>query len=257
MRSPIRSPEETAPGAATAAEAEILRRERDVLLDLLAQQQRVSQAGLVTSALVHDFNNQVACLSGSAYLALQGNDPAELRQALEEVQSICCTLTEMTRSFLSFVKRSETAGETLRLSRVVAEACRLLKPMARSQGVTLTEHVAEDCEVAGSPRLLTQSVVNLVSNAIRACSEKRGAVAVEASCPSQGSGRIVVRDNGPGIPEAIRARLFRPLTTGHGNSGGHGLGLFIVRRTVAKMGGSIKVASSPSGTVFQIDLPRL
>jgi two-component system nitrogen regulation sensor histidine kinase NtrY len=66
--------------------------------------------------------------------------------------------------------------------------------------------------------------------------------------------RLVVADNGPGIPEGDRERLFLPYYSTKRR--GSGLGLAIVRRIVAEHGGSIEVAAnSPQGTRFTIDLP--
>ena len=69
-----------------------------------------------------------------------------------------------------------------------------------------------------------------------------------------GVARILVADNGPGIPAADRDKLFMPYYSTKRR--GSGLGLAIVRRIVAEHGGSIEVADNvPAGTVFTIDLP--
>lgn len=66
--------------------------------------------------------------------------------------------------------------------------------------------------------------------------------------------RLVVSDNGPGIPESVRERLFEPFVSGR--QGGTGLGLAIVQRAVAAHRGVILVDSSPElGTTFSIYLP--
>ena len=119
------------------------------------------------------------------------------------------------------------------------------------------EHSVEgDGGVLGDSRLLVQALVNLASNAIRACAETKGRVRIEASSPTDGFCRFEVIDDGPGIPEAMRGRLFRPFSTGSAASGGNGLGLFIVRQSVRRLGGTIRVRTSPSGTTFVVDLPR-
>nr|MDJ0974683.1 ATP-binding protein [Planctomycetota bacterium] len=69
--------------------------------------------------------------------------------------------------------------------------------------------------------------------------------------------RIEVEDNGPGIPGHLRRRIFRPFVTGDAKDGGRGVGLFIVRQAVRRLGGSIRVESGPKGTRFGIDLPAL
>jgi len=110
--------------------------------------------------------------------------------------------------------------------------------------------------LVGERRLAIQAVVNLVSNAVRACSEREGArVAITVSQPTPGTCRVTVRDNGPGIPDSMRGHLFRPLASGSHSEGGNGLGLFIVRQNTRRLGGTIRVRSSNEGAVFELNLP--
>ena len=103
---------------------------------MLAQQQRVAQAGLVTAGMAHDINNHVQMISGSAYLALMSERPEEWRQALENVQEQCREIAETTRTFLSFVRRRETFGETsFSASEAVDQARRLVAPLAAKHAI--------------------------------------------------------------------------------------------------------------------------
>jgi two-component system nitrogen regulation sensor histidine kinase NtrY len=97
-------------------------------------------------------------------------------------------------------------------------------------------------------------VINLVDNAIEAM-DRRGAIDIETE-HDRGNNvvRIVVADNGPGIPAAEREKLFLPYYST--KQRGSGLGLAIVRRIVAEHGGSIAVTdNTPRGTRFAIELP--
>jgi len=242
-----------------AARIEELEAERQTLLSMLTQTQRVSQAGLITSALAHDVSNHAQAVSGACYLALASGCPERWRLALEKIQRQCVTLTETTTAFLGFVRRRDhdaDPAERFRVSRVVDESCRLLAPLARVQAVSLLHEVAGDAWIAGNRRHAVQALVNVATNALRACGGGRGGrVDVRAGAATPRTCRIEVRDNGPGIPDAVRWRLFRPFSTGHGTAGGNGLGLFIVRRLVRELGGRIRVVSSAAGTTFTIELP--
>ena len=229
--------------------------ERERLLELLAQQQRVAQTGLVTAGLIHDANNHLATMSGAAYLALGSQKPEDWRSALEGVQEQCTALSETMRSFLAFVRRRDDMElRSFRLSDAIEQASGLVAPLAHEHRVIVGTDVVEDGEVAGHLRLATQALVNLASNAIRACRGNGGEIVLVASRPRGTSCRLEVRDTGPGIPEDIRRRIFRPFAT-QGGQGGHGLGLFVVRQAVRQMGGRIRVRTSPRGTTFTIDLP--
>jgi two-component system, NtrC family, nitrogen regulation sensor histidine kinase NtrY len=97
-------------------------------------------------------------------------------------------------------------------------------------------------------------IINLVDNAIEA-TRRAGHIVVETGTdPSNGVVRIVVADDGPGIPASERDKLFLPYYSTKGR--GSGLGLAIVRRIIAEHGGSIEVGgNAPRGTRFTIELP--
>jgi two-component system nitrogen regulation sensor histidine kinase NtrY len=97
-------------------------------------------------------------------------------------------------------------------------------------------------------------IINLVDNAIEAM-ERRGQIVLETQLDSSNSVvRVIVADNGPGIPPAEREKLFLPYYSTKRR--GSGLGLAIVRRIIAEHGGSIEVGdNTPHGTRFTIELP--
>jgi len=104
------------------------------------------------------------------------------------------------------------------------------------------------------PEQIRRVVINLVDNAIEAM-ERRGDIVVETQRDLANSVvRVIVADNGPGIPAAEREKLFLPYYSTKRR--GSGLGLAIVRRIIAEHGGSIDVGdNTPRGTRFTIELP--
>jgi signal transduction histidine kinase len=103
------------------------------------------------------------------------------------------------------------------------------------------------------PQLLYQVALNLLVNAIQAVGED-GRVDVTTLRAADGSVGFEVRDDGPGIPDAIREKLFRPFATGR--EGGIGLGLTFVQRVVYEHQGRIRVESEPGrGACFRVELP--
>jgi len=109
-------------------------------------------------------------------------------------------------------------------------------------------------QVRVDPEQMRRVVINLVDNAIEA-RNRRGTIVLEtAHEPSNNIVRLVVADDGPGIPQGERDKLFLPYYSTKRR--GSGLGLAIVRRIVAEHGGSIDVAdNTPHGTRFTIELP--
>jgi two-component system nitrogen regulation sensor histidine kinase NtrY len=109
-------------------------------------------------------------------------------------------------------------------------------------------------QVRVDPEQMRRVVINLVDNAIEALN-RSGTIVIETSHDQADSYvRLVVSDDGPGIPETEREKLFLPYYSTKGR--GSGLGLAIVRRIVAEHGGTIEVSdNSPRGTRFTIELP--
>jgi two-component system nitrogen regulation sensor histidine kinase NtrY len=104
------------------------------------------------------------------------------------------------------------------------------------------------------PEQIRRVVINLVDNAIEAM-ERSGRIVVETQLDAANNlVRVVVADDGPGIPPAEREKLFLPYYSTKGR--GSGLGLAIVRRIIAEHGGTIDVGDNiPRGTRFTIELP--
>jgi two-component system, NtrC family, nitrogen regulation sensor histidine kinase NtrY len=131
-------------------------------------------------------------------------------------------------------------------------------------GVSIERRVAPDLpSVRVDPEQFRRVVINLVDNAIDALTRAEngrpasvgGTIAVETSRDAvNGIVRVVVSDNGPGIPDADKAKLFMPYFSTKRR--GSGLGLAIVRRIIVEHGGSIEVGDNlPSGARFTIELP--
>lgn len=127
----------------------------------------------------------------------------------------------------------------------------------QSRRITRRGTLAPLC-VRGTRAALTAVVDNLVSNAVKYCAPG-GAVTASIE-PEEQCVRLDVADDGPGIDEADRERVFEPFYRGHrGGPGirGSGLGLTIARDAAAALGGTIEVGSSPSGgALLRVRLPR-
>jgi signal transduction histidine kinase len=100
-----------------------------------------------------------------------------------------------------------------------------------------------------------RAVHNLVRNAAQAIGEAHGRIVVGVAREEGGALRVTCSDDGPGIPDAIRGRIFDSFTS-HGKPDGTGLGLAIVRKVVADHGGEVRVNSRPGETVFAMTFPQ-
>ena len=247
-------PFDAAQGDSDRARIRALEAERARLAEQVLHLERVAHVGLMTSGLAHDLLNQVTAMLGTAELARMMGDPDSLRDGIDGVAEHARRMHETVEAFLDFVRRREGRVRDVPLSEVAAQVQRLVEPVARSKGVALLSVCPTHATVRADAQLLEQVVVNLVMNAVRAAAEGGGRVFLSATDGRPGRVRLTVRDTGPGMPAAVLARLFEPFVSGHGDSGGHGLGLYVARQIVDRLGGRICVESGASGTRIDVDL---
>ena len=139
----------------------------------------------------------------------------------------------------------------------------LMEPTARRRGITLTFHCPPDApRVVADVDQIQQLVLNLLKNAL-AATRDGGRIAIRLG---QGrldgpdgyvpAARLEVEDDGCGMTDGVRARLFEPFFTTREHEGGTGLGLPVVQSIVRAHGGSLGVVTAPgTGTRFTIDFP--
>jgi two-component system, NtrC family, sensor kinase len=120
-------------------------------------------------------------------------------------------------------------------------------------GVSLTREYGQDCVVLASPDQLIQVWTNLIVNALQAM-QGTGSLFIRSE-KRDGRLRVLIEDNGPGIPKELALKVFEPLFTTKTDGQGSGLGLDIAKRVVESLGGSISLESEPGRTVFTVTLP--
>ena len=107
---------------------------------------------------------------------------------------------------------------------------------------------------------LNQIILNLVTNAIHAIGDKKGCIKLQfgLSVDDDQMVRLVVEDNGCGIPKDLRKHVFEPFFTTKKDGKGTGIGLTVVKRMVEEHGGWIQVQSEEEkGTTFIMNFPRV
>ena len=173
------------------------------------------------------------------------------------------SLKDLVDEFAQFARMPAPRATPSNLNVVLAETLALYNGLF--QEIRIERRFAEELPaVRVDLEQIRRVVINLVDNAVEALGGSAARARPDASTPTivvetrhdagNGVARILVSDNGPGIPSADRDKLFMPYYSTKRR--GSGLGLAIVRRIIAEHGGSIEVADNvPTGTVFTIDLP--
>lgn len=209
--------------------------------------------------IMHEVNNPLNIVKN--YLRILGaklpqEDPAhaDLKIIDDEIERIGSLL----RGLLGGQSNGPKAAARVDINRVVLEVVGLLKPTLLTPGRIQVETLlaADLPELVSDAGQIKQVLHNLIKNAAEAMPEG-GKLHIASSRLQHGADTWVelrVEDNGPGIPEAIRAKLFQPVATT--KDGDHaGLGLSIVYGLVRDMGGTIECETRPAGTAFIVRLP--
>jgi two-component system sensor histidine kinase PilS (NtrC family) len=224
--------------------------------------ERLEAVAALSASLAHEIRNPLAAIrSAVEQLAGRVGDDPDDRVLAELVMRESERLNRLLSEFLDFSRVRAAQFERLDLLEVVEQASRFVSEHPEARAVSI-EVEGESVELEADPDLLHRIASNLMLNAAQALDGPGQIVAsvttVAAADVPPGSIerriKLTIRDNGPGIPESVRERLFEPFVTGR--PGGSGLGLAIVQRAVAAHRGVILVDSVPQvGTTFAIFLP--
>jgi len=208
----------------------------------------------------HELRTPISALRATLENVVDGvvaPEPELLKTMLaqtERLQRLVAQLLDLSRLESGGTPLHRVAFPVAELLEAVADEATLHSP-----AISFRESVEPaDLQLHGDSERLHQVLTNLVDNAARFTPEG-GEVAIEA-CRADGRVRLVVLDNGPGIPAAARARVFeRFYRTDEARStddGGSGLGLAIARWIVELHGGRIRAeANEPHGSRFVVELP--
>lgn len=212
--------------------------------------ERLALVGQLSAAILHDLKKPVLNIRDEA--ATLGRDDPLAAGILEQADLFFQILRET--DIESLVRRDTGREEYLDPVDIVQRSVNLVR--YQSDGAAF--HMALDESLPllfGTRHRLIQVFSNLLLNALQATGGK-GEIRVSGSVSTAGGADwldIAIADNGPGIDDAIRDRIFEPLFSG---GSGSGLGLYIVETIVTGMGGRIGVRSQPGrGTTFVVSFP--
>jgi signal transduction histidine kinase len=222
----------------------------------LQLKEALARLGELTAGIAHEFRNGLATIHGYSRLIDPQALPAKYQPYVEGIRAETNALGQVVTKFLEFARPQPAAFWPVELEPVIRRAADELRrelPADTSVNVSGTFGV-----VHGDELLLRQLFGNLIRNAAEACEAagRTPMIGIAAQADTSGDMTIIaVEDNGPGIAEADRARIFQPFFTTR--SRGSGLGLSIVQKIVLHHNGRVSVDSAPTGGArIQLTLPR-
>ena len=216
---------------------------------------RLAALGEMTGGLAHQLRNSLAAISGFCQL-LQKKTGAEsdLGEIAGSIRTEAAASATMVSRFLTFSKPLSLTEEIIDIGRIINECLDKCFPAAQEKSAAITLRAAgNDGAILGDSLLLKEAFGNLIDNAVEAVGAG-GRVGILLDM-SGAEVSIAIADDGPGIPPAIRDKLFTPFVSS--KPSGTGLGLALSHKIITLHHGSITLnPAMPHGTVCRISLPR-
>ncbi len=240
--------------------------ERERAAEQLHQTQKLEAVERLAGGIGHDFNNLLATIRAAAEVLELDATEGEQLEDIRTIRSATVRAEDLTRQLLAFSKGQFSEPELVRVNDA-ARALRSILNQLVGDRITLETNLADDVpNVMVDPGQLDQVLTNLVINARDALPgggkiviRTARAVIKERSPNGLAAGvhvALSVADDGQGMPEDVRKRVFEPYFTTKIERGGTGLGLASVHGIITQAGGVIEVESQEGvGTTFTIHFP--
>jgi len=228
----------------------------------LLEAERLAAIGQTVAALAHAIKNIVGGLKGGMFVLEKGielDNRNYLCQGWQMVKGNVDKIKNLALDLLNYAKEREPDYELCDPNGPARQVFELMLPRARECGAHLVLDLAADLQdIMLDQEGIHCCLLNLVTNALDACEgkENRGEVIIRSSKPDGCAVEYQVRDNGCGMDEATKKKIFRSFFSTKGSKG-TGLGLMITRKIVQEHGGIISMESEMGkGTRFTIKLPE-
>jgi len=224
------------------------------------QQERMAAIGKVIAGLGHDIRNMLTALRGGMYLldeTLSDHENSDVAGAWDIVKHGHESIAGLVQDMVNYSKAREPDWRMASINEVALTAMAFAKERARAKRVQVTELLDKSLESFWfDPQQLERCVLNLLCNAIDAAPDGSGVVSVATLVDdATQTVRVIVQDNGEGIPSEHRERVFDLLYSTKGKRG-TGFGLAITKKLIEDHGGRASVRSEVHrGTVFTLHLP--
>ena len=230
----------------------------------LVNSERLAAVGQTVAGMAHCIKNILHGFKGGSYLVdvgLERDNTEKLKNGWEMIQRNITRTSDLVMDLLSYSKEREPEFETCDPNEIAEDVCELLEGVARDHEVAMVQQLSDRIKpVIMDPRTVHRCLMNLVTNAIDACifdpdTDKDHQVTVITESEGAGTIRFDVQDNGCGMSEEVRSKLFSSFFSTKGVKG-TGLGLLVTAKLVEEHQGSIDVTSTEGeGTTFSLRFP--
>ena len=225
--------------------------------DQLLRADKMVTLGELAAEMAHEVNNPAAIiLSRADYLEMEAEKNPNLKKYREDIRVIINHIhkvSKITGNILKYSKKLPKKFNIINLVDVIDESIRVFDTRISNKNITvITSYVDKTVPIFGDAQQLEQVLINLLNNAIDA-SMDGGEIKISVNYDDRNRLSLIIQDNGVGIEENIRDKIFSPFFTTKSANKGTGLGLYIVKNICTNHNADITCESKPNqGTRFTI-----
>lgn len=238
-------------------------KKRQLLYREVANSNKLASVGRLAAGVAHEINNPLSIINQKAGLVqdfIEFSDDFSHKKAMKEalhgVQDSVERCKTITHRLLGFARQTDMKTEEIDFNHTIREVVDFLAKEATYNQIRIEFDLSQDIKKIWSARgPLQQIFLNITNNAIDAIG-KDGKIILASRQIDEETIQVTIADDGPGMPQEVRRKIFEPFYTTKGTGKGTGLGLSITYGLVKKLGGNIDVKSEVGeGTTFEITLP--
>jgi signal transduction histidine kinase len=222
----------------------------------LLDAERLATIGRMASSISHDLRHSLAAVMANAEFLCESNlTPGQREDLYAEIRIAVNQMTDLIESLLEFSRTRESLRPSYGDVRsAVDRAVQGVKAHPEFQRIRIRISGEGSTEGWFDFKKLERVFLNLLLNACEVVPADSGKI--DIALRRQGESLVIrIEDNGPGVADGVRDRLFEPFVS-HGKENGTGMGLTVVQKILQDHGGDVTVEqTSPSGTTFRINIP--
>ncbi len=238
----------------------------------LIQAEKMTTLGMLSSGMVHDFNNLFMVIGGYIELATIDLSPkSPVMESLDQMRTMTHRGKELSKKFLSYIKQENINPGPVQIQSLVKKSLEFLRVMV-PKSIELTENLGDQKDmVLVHPAQIEQIILNIGMNAVHAMENGTGTIDVcltsatldadtvkSLSMDQSNCIKISIRDTGCGMDKEILDQIFNPFFSTRPRGLGTGIGLSLTHKILKDHGGGITAQSQPGkGSLFHIFLPKI
>ncbi|GEM_PF-5059854 len=235
------------------------REEKEELVIKLNQSQKMEALGRLSGGIAHDFNNILHLISGSAEQCLhylEVNKPVKIKKYLGNIVEFAERGDKLIRQILTYTHQKKVEYTKINIVDVIKTSLDMMRSTLPAN-INIDFTYDQEVEILGDVTQMQQIIMNFCTNSRDSIGTKNGHIKVRSQINHiKNEVRLIISDNGVGIPEEVKAKIYEPYFSTKPINKGTGMGLSIIHSIIQQMNGRIELISEVGeGAKFIIFLP--